>query len=288
MTAAKPSPADIHGVTFDLDDTLLRDDLSISSYTVQVMRALSLRGIAVIPASGRALMSMKPFVDQLGCASLVSACNGAQVWDGRTFTLLKEEAFSVSLSHEIAAFGKAHGCYAQTYDNSRFYFNEHSVWAERYAASSMMEGLFVGDLEQYIQEPRSKILMMAEPEKIASMLKEAREHFSGRLSVTCSKPYFLEFNPLTATKGIALEAEARILGFLPENVMAFGDSLNDLPMLQTAGWSVAVSNGREEVRAQCCDVCGDNNHDGVACYLAGFFGLSAGDLSSASGGNESQ
>ena len=201
---------------------------------------------------------------------------------------LREGAFPVALSHEIAAFGKAHGCYAQTYDNTRFYFNEHSVWAERYAASSMMEGVFVGDLEQYIQEPRSKILMMAEPEKITAMLKEAGERFRGRLSVTCSKPYFLEFNPLTATKGIALEAEARILGFRPENVMAFGDSLNDLSMLRAAGWSVAVANGREEIRAQCCDVCGDNNHDGVACYLADFFGLSAGDLSGASEGNDIQ
>ena len=281
MTVRKPAPAEIRGVTFDLDDTLLRDDLSVSPFTVQVMRILSARGVAVMPASGRAFMSIKPFVDLLDCSALYSTCNGAQIWDGATHQLLREEAFPVALAHEIAAFGKEHGCYAQTYDNLRFYYNEHSVWEERYAASSMMDGVFVGDLEQYIREPRSKILMMAEPEKIASMLAEARTRFSGRASATCPKPYFLEFNPLTATKGIALEAEARMLGFAPENVMAFGDSLNDLSMLAAAGWSVAVANGREEVRAQCCAVCEDNNHDGVARYLAGFFGLSAEDFSSA-------
>ena len=48
------APESIRGVTFDLDDTLLRDDLTVSSFTVSVMRELSRRGVAVLPASGRA------------------------------------------------------------------------------------------------------------------------------------------------------------------------------------------------------------------------------------------
>ena len=271
-------PESVRGITFDLDDTLLRDDLSISTYTVQVLRTLTRRGIAIIPASGRAYLSMRPFVDQLDCVSLYSACNGAEIRDGRTHTLLQSEAFSVSLAQEIAAFGKTHRCYAQTYDDSRFFFNEHTLWAERYASASMLEGVCVGDLEQYIQEPRNKILMMADPEKIAAMLVEAQARFSGRASVTCSKPWFLEFNPLRATKGIALQAEAEMLGFSSQNVIAFGDSLNDLSMLLSAGWSVAVANGREEVRNQCCAVCPDNNQDGVASYLAALFRLKESDL----------
>ena len=273
MNKPPPSPEAIRAVTFDLDDTLLRDDLTISPFTVKVMRTLADRGVAVIPASGRAMLSMKPFVDQLACASLFSACNGAQVWDGPTCRLLRHESFSVPLAHEIAAFGKAHQAYAQTYDDAMFYFNEHSVWADRYAQASMLKGVYVGDLETFIQEPRNKILMMAEPEKIAAMLREARQQFAGRLSVTCSKPYFLEFNPLNATKGIALRAEADLLGLSPSQFMAFGDSLNDLPMLQTAGWSVAVSNARAEVRDFCHVVCASNNDDGVAHYLADFFSL---------------
>ena len=180
MSKHTSSPEAIRAVTFDLDDTLLRDDLTISPFTVKVMRTLADRGIAVIPASGRAMLSMKPFVDQLACASLFSACNGAQVWDGPTCRLLRHESFSVPLAHEIAAFGKAHQAYAQTYDDAMFYFNEHSVWADRYAQASMLKGVYVGDLETFIQEPRNKILMMAEPEKIAAMLREARQQFAGR------------------------------------------------------------------------------------------------------------
>ena len=269
------SEVPFQAVAFDLDDTLLRDDLTISEHTVSVLRALSARGVYIIPASGRAQLSMKPFVDQMGCAAVYISCNGAEVWDGATHQALHAELFSRELGREIAAFGKKHGSYTQTYAEDRFYYNEESVWARRYAASSMLRGVYVGDLEAYIQEPRNKILMMDEEAKISAMLAEARAQFQGRASVTCSKPWFLEFNPLRATKGIALSWAADHLGISLEKVIAFGDSLNDLPMLQAAGRGVLMANGRADLRDQCDDICGTNQEDGVACFLEKIFGEDA-------------
>ena len=135
----------------------------------------------------------------------------------------------------------------------------------------MLPGECVGDLTAFIREPRSKILMMAEEDTVARMLVLGRERFANRASVTCSKPYFLEFNPLKATKGIALEKTASLLGLAPENFAVFGDSLNDLPMLRIAGLSVAVANARPEVISSCDEVCASNNDDGVAGFLAQHF-----------------
>ena len=64
---------------FDLDDTLLHDDLSISEYTKDVFRQLHAKGFLLIAASGRSRMSIKPFVDGLGCICLYIACNGAEI-----------------------------------------------------------------------------------------------------------------------------------------------------------------------------------------------------------------
>ncbi len=261
----------IRGVAFDLDDTLLRDDLSISEDTLHTLRVLASSGIHIIPTSGRAKLSMKPFVDLMDCASLYIACNGAEIYDGRTHELLRSETFSRDLGREIARFGRENGCYTQTYEGDAFFYSEESVWAERYAASSLLRGVYVGDLEAFIQEPRSKILMMDSAEKIARLLPVAREHFAGRVSVTCSKAWFLEFNPLRATKGIALSGAAERLGFEAKNVMAFGDSLNDLSMLEASGWSVAVSNGRPELKSLCRDICPSNQEDGVSVYLRSVF-----------------
>ena len=256
---------------FDLDDTLLRDDLSISAYTRDVFHRLSDSGFLLIAASGRSEKSILPFVHRLGCICLYIACNGAEIYDGPQEKLLHAESFSTELALEIAGFGAEYDCYAQTYAGDKFYFNQYSEYATRYANASMLKGVYVGDLRQFIREPRSKILMMADDGQIARMLEEARQRFAGRASVTCSKPYFLEFNPLRATKGIALEFAAGYLGIQPDEIIAFGDSLNDLPMLQTAGRSVVVANGRPDVQALCDEICLSNQEDGVARYLEEHF-----------------
>ena len=258
----------IKAAVFDLDDTLLRNDLSISPYTVDVFQRLRDTGFLLIAASGRAKLSMKPFLDQLNCICLYIACNGAEIYDGATHSVLHSETFSMELALEIASFGAEYNCYAQTYSGDCFYFNQYGEYADRYAAASLLKGVYVGDLRSFIREPRSKILMMADDAQISRMLEEARIRFAGRLSVTCSKPYFLEFNPLNATKGIALSFAARRLGIRTDEIVAFGDSLNDLSMLQTAGHSVVVANGRKDVQVLCNEICRSNEEDGVARWLA--------------------
>ena len=254
-------------VAFDLDYKILHEDLSISPYTLDVFRRLHEKGMEILPVSGRSQMSMKPFVEQIGCAAIYISCNGAELWDGQDHTLLRRETFDVGLARRIAAFGKEHGCYAQTYGGAYFYFNQYGHYADSYAKASRLEGQYVGDLEAWIREPVAKILMMDEVGTIADMLTEARERFNGELSVTCSKPWFLEFNPLRATKGIALAEAAERLGFGAEDIIAFGDSLNDLSMLESVGLGVCVANGREDVKARCQAVCGTNEEDGPAHYL---------------------
>ena len=71
-------------------------------------------------------------------------------------------------------------------------------------------------------------------------------------------------------KGFAFVFIKEVLaGF--EDFVAFGDSLNDLAMLQAAGRSVAVANGRPDILAVCDDICPSNQEDGVARYLAEHF-----------------
>ena len=99
----------IRAIAFDLDDTLLRTDGSISGYTVDVLRRAHDRGIFILPASGRTFGSMMKAVPPiLPLASALASCNGSEVWspDG---TLLMQELLPVELAHEVAAFAAARG-----------------------------------------------------------------------------------------------------------------------------------------------------------------------------------
>ena len=257
----------IRAVIFDLDDTLLRDDRTLSPYTVSVMRRAAAAGVHVLPASGRARDSMRPYVEALGCADAYVACNGAEIWSPE-HRLLQRFSFPEETALAIVAFAREHGCYAQTYDETHFYYLTENRYAREYAATSALTGFYTPDMEDFIRRhPTGKILMMDSSPRVAQMLTEARERFAGRASVTCSKSWFLEFNPPQATKGNALRWCADRLGFLPGETVAFGDSLNDLSMLQAAGLGYAVANARADVIRLAGHVCPGNMEDGPARTL---------------------
>jgi len=256
----------IRAIAFDLDDTLLRPDNTVSDYTVQVLHRAHERGIIILPASGRTRDSMFPTVERIGCASAFISCNGADIWTTDQ-ELLMQELLPVELAHEVARFASDRGVYCQTYSPSRFYYSVENDYAVSYAQSSSLEGEYVGDLTAFIQQPVTKLLMMDTPQRIAELYQEARTLFAGRASLTCSKPYFLECNPLRATKGNALKWCAGHFGFDMSELLAFGDSLNDVSMLEAAGTGIAMGNAREDVKAMGFPLCGSNAEDGVARYI---------------------
>lgn len=269
----------IRAIAFDLDDTLLHSDLTVSDYTVDILHRAAQQGIVILPASGRTRDSMFPTVRRIGCASAFISCNGADVWGlrpasaspapqtGADCPLLMQELLPVALAHEVARFAADRGVYCQTYSPDRFFYSIENEYAVSYAKSSSLEGDYVGDLTAFIQRPVTKLLMMDTPERIAALYEEARALFAGRASLTCSKPYFLECNPLKATKGNALRWCGEHFGFTMDELIAFGDSLNDVSMLEAAGTGVAMGNAREDVKALGFPLCATCDEDGVARYI---------------------
>ena len=100
----------IRAIAFDLDDTLLRPDNTVSDYTVDVLRRAAEKGILILPASGRTRDSMFPTVERIGCASAFISCNGADVWTTNR-ELLMQELLPVELAHEVARFASDRGVY---------------------------------------------------------------------------------------------------------------------------------------------------------------------------------
>ena len=84
------------------------------------------------------------------------------------------------------------------------------------------------------------------------------------LEIASSIERNLELSAPGVTKGRGLMALAAHLGLTPGQVMAVGDSGNDLTMVQMAGLGVAMANATPDVLAAADVVTGDNNHDGVA------------------------
>ena len=88
--------------------------------------------------------------------------------------------------------------------------------------------------------------------------------------MSSSVPRNVEINREDATKGRALLALAKHLGIEREQVMAFGDGLNDLTMIEAAGLGVVMANGVDELKNCANYITDDCDHDGVAAAIEKF------------------
>ena len=254
-------------IVFDLDDTLLRDDLTISDETVRVLHAFHDRGIRIIPASGRAPASILDFARRIGCCDLLIASNGAEIATPEG-SILSQVMIADDVAQRILAFGNESGIYMHTYLADSFHYNRDSVWSDRYRISARLTGVRETDLPAFVRaHPTNKILMMAHRDTISALYPKACALFSREASVTTSKAEFLEFNPGGTSKGKALHEALRRMSIMPEETMVFGDGINDLSMLLPPFYGVAMKNAAPAVQEQAKDVCGDNASDGVARYL---------------------
>ena len=91
-----------------------------------------------------------------------------------------------------------------------------------------------------------------------------KERFAGRLYISKSLPYFLEFASPEVTKASGLAFVAEQLGFAPERTVAFGDGENDVELLDWAGFGVAVANAHGRVLEVADWVCPSAEVEGVA------------------------
>ena len=258
---------EIRAIISDMDDTLLNDEGRLSDYTVATLRECIRRGIHVIPASGRTQTSVAPYAAQIGVDCPYIACNGAQIISP-DHQVLEEETIPPETARDIVRYLQKEGFYVQVYRGEYFYYGKECVLSEKYKHSSGMKGQAVGDLLGFIHEPSPKILSISEPDEVQRVMPLVREKFRGQADFTMSKPFFIEGIAPNVSKGNALRRLAKRLDLTPENTMVFGDSLNDISMLNYSHNSVAVANARAETRQAARFVCRSNQEDGVAHFVA--------------------
>ena len=113
----------------------------------------------------------------------------------------------------------------------------------------------------------TKLIIVDSLERTNSLLAPMKAHFGETLYITKTDDEFLEFMNPHVSKAVGLEFTATRLGIDREAVWAFGDSYNDVPMLEWAGRSFAMANGKPEARAAASDAAPDSEDDGVAQIL---------------------
>jgi len=239
-------------IALDLDDTLLRSDLSISEVNRQALLAAEDAGIELVLASGRNYVSMKSYVEVLGLGrpgNFLICSNGAEILEAETGKMVERLSLGESFCHEAARNIESHGFQWQVYMDGKIFCSRINPWALLDQKLTGQPLLQADSREELFRNGQIKFVIPGEPERIARLYEDFSEYYGGIAEVVTSKPYFLEILPLGADKGSALTRLASRLGISMDSVMAVGDAMNDLTMLKAAGWSCAPANALDAVKA---------------------------------------
>jgi Cof subfamily protein (haloacid dehalogenase superfamily) len=251
-------------IAMDMDDTVLNNKLEISGRTREVIQAAVAKGIFVTFATGRMYCSCRRFALELGLDVPLITYNGALIQRVLSDEILFHQPVPFKEARKITQWAEQNSHHLQLYVDDRVYVrecNDKAVWYGHHAGVEMFA---VGPLPEFIAKEPTKMLIMADADNLQQITAELRELCGNALSLTRSKPTFLEIVHADVSKGKALAHLAQSLGIERQEVMAIGDSYNDLDMIEYAGLGVAMGNAQQFIKERADFVTTSNNDDGVA------------------------
>ena len=253
-------------LVLDLDDTLLRDDHSISSRNKELLAEAQRKGVKVVLASGRPTQAMMQYAEELQLArfdSYLISFNGAVVTSLKNNEILFQKSLTQEEIHSLYDFSLENNVHILTYTDKGIVSETDSEYIDVEVQLTNIPHHKVTSFKKEITHSAVKCILLEEPtylRKVEIKLKAERTD----LSVSRSKPFFLEVMPHGIDKAASIDFLVKLLDIKQSEVIAVGNAGNDLSMVQYAGLGVWVDNVSPELRHEADVVVASNNHDGVA------------------------
>ena len=266
-------------IALDLDGTTLNHKRVISSVTRETLKEAAQKGVNIVVATGRPRMALPKDVYEIGAIRYVITSNGAQVTDLRENKVVYRNCMSPETAeraaglisrypYPIEAFTDGHAYinadyYEYVKETGECFRDPEYVLTTREPVEDIIG--FILENKQDIENINVNFEDMADKAKMAPVLRTIPG-----ATITSSFKNNLEIGGETTSKADALAKLCHILGVSKDEMMAAGDSPNDIAMLKAAGLSVAMGNAEEEVKAEADYVTLSNAEDGVAAAIRKF------------------
>lgn len=254
-------------VAVDMDGTLLNGQHAITPRTADVIRRAVNQGVAVTIATGRMYSSAAPYARQMEMDVPIITYNGAMISSALTGERLYHQPIEQESAREIVSLFRGRGWYIQTYIDDVLYIEEANEKSDYYTRMAGVDAVSLGQELYSVQGAPTKMLAIAEPDEICEIAEVVCTRFAGRIGAAVSNPRYLEMNQPGINKGTAIAFLADKLHLQREEIMAVGDSQNDLDMITYAGLGVAMGNASDRVKAAAQAVTASNEEDGVAAAI---------------------
>jgi Cof subfamily protein (haloacid dehalogenase superfamily) len=270
-------PHPIRLLVLDVDGTIAGASNTIREPVIRAIRAAQVKGIQVAIATGRTYHSALRFYQAVESTLPLMVYQGALVKHPATGAVLRHVTVPKQRALELLDFFEQPELLPllsiHFYMNDQLYVREITSQTRNYVSRSSIQPIAVGDLRLTLTTEPTKVLALSDdPALIDQLFHRLRQLYTPtELYLTKSTDTFVEATNSLVNKGAAVRYLAEeYLGIRPENVMAIGDNLNDLEMLQYAGIGVAMGDAPEIVKLEADWIAPGVEQDGAAVAIEKF------------------
>ena len=254
-------------VVLDLDGTVLNPEKRITPAVAAAVARAGEAGLTVVLCTGRMMASSVPYWRELGLGTPLIAYNGAMIKDLRDGRVLFHRPLELPMTLEVADFGRELGLNFQAYENDEMFAERDGEGVREYSRIYRVPYRVVGSFRGCLREGATKLLASSRKEELPALLARMRERFGARIMLTESEGKHVEVCHPSVNKAVAVQFVVERAGGRREQVVAVGDGMNDLEMLQWAGLGAAMGNAFDRVKQAADVVIGSNAEDGLAEFL---------------------
>ena len=262
----------------DLDGTLMRSSIELSSYTIAKINELISHGLSFTYATARSINSAREIAGDLKIELPVVTRNGAVLADNSTGKYIERKIFTSEQVDRLKAMSSVIGrygfvsCFVGDNMYKQCLEGEHSSefqgYIDYYTGRNDKNLRLVSDQEELFIGDPGYLTLIASKEVLVPYYNDVVKYSDWEIVFSRDSyrdEYWLEVAPKNSTKAKSLQILKEQLGF--DRLVVFGDSVNDKSMFEIADEAYAVSNAIDDLKAMATSVIGTNDEDAVARFL---------------------
>jgi Cof subfamily protein (haloacid dehalogenase superfamily) len=240
-------------VITDFDDTL-NYDYTVSKRTLNAIDSYRKLGGIFTISTGRSFAGIKNYLHLYGLDKIetpIMCCQGASCNSSLSGKVIFEEKLENKLATEWLKQAQSLGIYVQMYIDDVMHIDHRTEYTKVYIQVTQLDFLEVGDLVKFLSESKKnphKFVIVDEAHNIINYQKLFGDVWRD-MQFCISHPRLMEITSARAGKGNMAKIVAQRMNIDMSQIVAIGDSQNDISMLKVAGLSVAVANARPEVKS---------------------------------------
>jgi Cof subfamily protein (haloacid dehalogenase superfamily) len=262
-------------IATDLDGTLLNSDHQVDPFTVETVRELEARGVRFIIATGRHYRDVVGIRKVLGIDAYLITSNGARIHAPDNERIYARDIASAVVRRLVQPdLAGSERVIVNLFADDAWLIDRHAPELLAFHQDSGFD-YDVMDLREHDGENIAKVLYIGEPDDLKVTAANLEREFGDSIYVTYSMPDCLEVMTSDVSKGRALQFVLDRLDIDTAHCVAFGDNMNDIDLLETAGRPFMMNNANPALVKRLPNVprTGNNFEAGVAHQLRALFGM---------------